>query len=316
MRFQSHMLVAFILAAVALGQAPLHGGETSSSVPALRPYGAGPGGSSRVCDGGDRNGLFCSVCDGGERDGEPCHADSFCPDGTCAPRKDLCPGLKAGGEPASCDMPAPWLAARFLPVRVDSGVDAPEFAIQVALVTVPSNPQIEGQTRWVGVPAAFWEGDQQTQQFGTYLAAGTICSPMLVEFSASAEFWIYGEEIHHESNYALRTADAACVASLQGGGSEECLSPPLFVMTSTCGDSISPLDALTSLSQPNIHDVHKVIDKFLAFPAPTKPRLLCTNHLIPRLNEKVGLPEILATIDALFGSPYPLEGLADPARCE
>lgn len=316
MQHRSHMPVLFLSACVALVHAPLQGGETSSSVPVLLPYESGPGGSSRVCDGGDRNGLFCSVCDGGERDGEPCHADGFCPAGNCTPRNDLCPGQKPDGAPASCSMPGPWLAARFLPVRIDGGVDSPEFAIRVVLQRVPSNPHIEGQVRWVGVPEAFWEGDDQTQSFGTYLAAGTICSPLVIDFSASPEFWVYGEEIHHESIYALRTADATCVASMQGGGSDECLSPPLFVMTGTCGDAVSPLDALTSLSQPNIHDIHKVIDKFLGYSAPTKPRLLCTDDLIPRLDEKVGMAEILSTIDALFGSPYPLEGTADARRCE
>lgn len=131
-----------------------------------------------------------------------------------------------------------WLGARFLPIRIEGGLDAPQFAIQVALLSVPSNPQMEGQTRWVGAPEAFWEGDEQTQQFGTYQATGTICSPLPVNFSASPEFWIIGEEIHHESICALRTGDATCVATLQSGGPEDCLLPPLFVMSGTCGDAV------------------------------------------------------------------------------
>lgn len=60
MRRRPHVLGAFLYVGIALGQAPLQGGETSSSVPVLRSLGTGPGASSRVCDGGDRE-MVCSA---------------------------------------------------------------------------------------------------------------------------------------------------------------------------------------------------------------------------------------------------------------
>lgn len=321
MTTESRATVGICLGLVALSCATALGSGPVPSLPVLRPYSDGPPpfGKDRhiyACEGGDRNGLICMVCDGGTRDQEYCTSDGSCNGGTCLPSATACPGLKPDGADATCTIDAPWPVERFVPLRalVEAGTAVPT-ALRVTMISVPSNPQIEGQTRWVDAPVAHFEGDDLTPQFGTFWGARTACTATLFDWTTLGDFWIYGEEIHPESLYGVQHGDAACVATIEGGGSDACLSAPLYVVTGAHGDNAAPFAAFTGLDQPDISDCFGPINKFLALSALTKPRVMHKAELIPRVDEKVDVFDFLGSIDGFLGLPYELVGAADPNRC-
>lgn len=308
-----------MISGICWGFAVLSCGAASGGAPAiptLRPYADGPDAPALSCDGGDRNGLICSRCSLGARDGELCLQPSDCPMGQCVAADDACPGMKPDGTDATCTADAPWPVERFVPLRavVEAGTAVPT-ALRVTMLSVPSNPQIEGQARWVDAPVEYLEGDDLTPQFGTFWAARTACTATLFDWTTLGDFWIYGEEIHPESLYSVRHGDADCVAAIGGGGSDACLSAPLYVATGAHGDNEWPFAAFTGLNQPDISDCFGPINKFLALSALTKPRVMHKAELIPRVDEKVDVFDFLGSIDGFLGFPYELVGVADPNRC-
>lgn len=272
----------------------------------------GPGGAALACDGGDNNGRLCSTCSGGTRNGQPCYDNLGCSGGgTCVANASLCPGVKADGTTAAtCDRPAPWPKARFVTVEAPPS-EGVQTAIRLEIVAAPTNPSIVGQRRWVQSPADFFEGDSLTPQFGTWKGSALGCDPVFLDWEPVGPVNIYGDEVVPNGVYEVRQGDTTCV---QGADIENCLSAPTYIVMGDYGDVLLPLQAGTSLAQPDIADILAAVDKFLGVPsALTKPRVTQV-PAIPKLNTKVDLSDILGIVDSFLGQAYSSTP-ADPNEC-
>lgn len=280
---------------------------------AVNPNPEGPVGVASVCDDptGNSHGRICTVCDGGSRDGALCYAagSTDCPGGTCnVVESGIC------GSEGTCSRTAPFPAARFITIEVPPDPIEPDTrtAVRIRAIDIPGAPEVNGEVRWLGPPADFFEGDALTPQQGTFRGAALRCRRFFTDWDEEGVLSAFGRFLVPGGRYEVQQIRETCDPL---GQIEDCFSAPLHVRLAEMGDVVAPFGGVTHLDQPDINDIIAVVDKFLGSPAAlTKPRVMQVPAELS-INEKVDIRSIIAAVDGFLGTPYSSADLPEPGAC-
>lgn len=174
----------------------------------------------------------------------------------------------------------------------------------VILEGFPDFSALEGEVRWVGPTTEFLEnatGDT------TFTAAQLQCEPYFGDWGTIDLLHVYGKAILPSSEYEVQMVGDDCADV----NDTSCHSGALQIFTGQWGDVSAPFYTPFGSSQPDIGDVLAMVSKWLGDSEPRKAfSQLQPNVLNPGTN--VGIADILVTVDAWLGSPYPYAG---PTSC-
>lgn len=226
---------------------------------------------------------------------------------------------------------APNYRNRAIPLALN---DSEEIAIRVRLVSLqhpdPANPpasppptftSFEGQSRWVGEPARFFES-QDNPGLGIVRIARLQCTPYYRNWSqvgednlgsadpVDDEFFVVGAEIVPSSTYRVETyLKSSCY-----GEEDTCaeISCAVEFTTARWGDVVAPFNPPESSTQPDSLDVVAMLDKFRNQPNTPSGSVAHLQPNLPMFVQAVGAMDIVATVDAFRGLAYPFSG---PCAC-
>ncbi|MGB2987192.1 MAG: hypothetical protein WBE26_15085 [Phycisphaerae bacterium] len=160
-----------------------------------------------------------------------------------------------------------------------------DMAIRVKFVTIPGNPNCEGQSMWVVSPRDVSELSNQpgALPLPNFVAATLDCEPEFADWSIYEDLYVFHEYIVPGATYEVQFVPMGCEPL------EDAYSPPLKIRTNAWGDVVgeyytNPDDCWTSSSgyvdcwSPpngvvNFDDISSLVDKFRnLYGAPRKAR--------------------------------------------
>jgi len=188
-------------------------------------------------------------------------------------------------------------------------------AVRVTFTDLPAGFEaLEGQTMWVGQPAAYTENSgkrypSQAPGWPTFMAAMLQCEPYYTDWGKYDTVYVYHQAIVPGGTYELAVINDRCTTANEGN-----YSPPLAVSTSMWGDVVENCTVTPCLPPDGsvgvTTDATAILDKFKNDPgALIKARADIEPAL---LDHKINITDVSCALDAFRGWSYPF---ASPDPC-